>query len=589
MEHGESSAPQLIRDFSREQSPEAYKQTVQAIKDKRQEFHQQRKARTEKQNNLQETTTEQEQTLNETLTGLNNLRDRVDELSTSKFKKLISYFRLRKIRADIEVGERSYEELKQQQELTTNQQQETAEQLKTPPELQEAKDILSSFYKDQKEKWAKSEYSKEEIKKLFTEEHLSSLSIQDYILLLKRFPSEMVAHVTRQGIRDHVGMSDHDVGVGKYFDGFMKITKDGRLRSPLGVYLIENEKEAAIFRFLKLDSIPNKEEALQALSVLTTTEGQGLAGTYSNRMAIHFATEEVANTCYGSERGNEIFFVYPSAFIASQYYFAGQLNESGNGYHNDQFVWANEEHGLDINAGLVFIPKETMVDRQTGSRYQLDENNKPIINSDYYSAFKRVFESDGFNDFAEQVTESISNLNQDIDFPKLSIKNQELVNKLEPFRQKLEQEFGIKDRRLQNAIFTHRGLNSLLDIKIYGEDFYNNVDAIIQKALADKGILFLESQDTITSQDFWENYFNKNPQQHPSKIVYYKGNDPTFALQQWKEENGLRKTTKDEDIGFTEQRISKNDPHATIGIDRFKSLAEKVIEDYYSQKKDIVA
>ena len=120
----------------------------------------------------------------------------------------------------------------------------------------------------------------------------------------------MVTHVTRQGIRDHIGMIYHSAGEGAYVDGFMKMVEDGRLRSPLGVYLVESEKEQAIAKFLHLDSYKTKEEALNQLAALTDAR-QGEAGDYADRMAVHFATEEVADTYYGSEKGNEIFVAYP--------------------------------------------------------------------------------------------------------------------------------------------------------------------------------------------------------------------------------------------------------------------------------------
>ena len=55
----------------------------------------------------------------------------------------------------------------------------------------------------------------------------------------------------------------------------------------------------------------NKQEADKKLSALTDLEGVGnadnLSGGYTDRMAIHFAVEEVADDYYGSEKGNEIF------------------------------------------------------------------------------------------------------------------------------------------------------------------------------------------------------------------------------------------------------------------------------------------
>lgn len=591
MEQGESTAPQFIRDFSKEHSPEEYKQTVSSIKEKREEFHQNKNERLEKQSNLKDSVTKHEQTLGETLTELHTLRDHIDQLSNSRFNKLIHYFSLKKGRNDIDVLQKKYQELTYQQELETSEQQATTNQIQNPPEIQKAKDLLGEFYRNQKDKWAKSDYTKEDIKKYFSEEYLSSLSLPDYITLLKRFPSEMVAHVTRQGIRDHIGLSFyHETGAGEYSDGFMKIVQDGRLRSPLGIHLVEKENKKAIANFLRLDKFSNQEDALKELSTITNKESQGIAGTYVDRMAIHFATEEVADCYYGSETGNEIFFAYPSALIASQYFFGGQLSESKGGYHNDQWVWANEEKGININTGLVFIPAKAQVDKKTGSRYQLDENNNPIKNSEYHSVLKRFVNSPEFYDNAQEIMEISGKLDQDISSIEFSSRNRSLIQRLEPYRQKLDQQFDIKDKRLQDSILDYQNLFNIVihkQMEDKGEnDPFSNVDSLIYGALSSKGILFLESQNTINSKDFWENYFNQNPNKRPSKIIYYQGQDPTLALQHWKQENGLTKKASDVNIGFTEQQIQRNDPRATAGLDRFQSLAQEVIKEYFSQKEN---
>ena len=215
--------------------------------------------------------------------------------------------------------------------------------------------MLSDFYRQEKKKWVNSEYTTEEIAENFSEEHLASLSFDEYILLLQRFPREMVAHVTRQGIRDHTGHMFHTTGEGAYTNGFMRMVGDGRLRSPLGVYIMEAEKEKAVARYLRLDRFQTQDEAFQYLDTLTNDDRQSDSGSYVDRMAVHFATEEVADCFYGSEKGNEIFVAYPSAYIASQYYFSGRLRDGGGGYWNDQWVWATAERGMDLNAGIVFI------------------------------------------------------------------------------------------------------------------------------------------------------------------------------------------------------------------------------------------
>ncbi len=592
MEQGESSAPQFIRDFSKKHSPDEYQQTVTAIEEKRREFHQNKKDRLEKQSTLTDSTIQREQSLNETLTELHALRNRINQLSNSRFNRLIHHFSIKNDQKDTDIIQGKYQELTDQQELETNEQQTTTDEINNPPEIQQAKDLLGKFYQSQKEKWANSDYSTEDIKKYFSEEHLSSLSLSDYITLLKRFPSEMVTHVTRQGIRDHLGMSFyHNTGANEYSDGFMKIIKDGRLRSPLGIHLIEKENKKTIAAFLELDKFSSEKEALEDLSRLTNNEKQGEPGTYVDRMAIHFATEEVANHYYGSETGNEIFFAYPSALIASQYFFSGQLNKSGGGNHNDQWVWANEERGININSGIIFIPAEVQVDKKTGSRYQLDENNNPTKNSEYYSLFRRLIDSPNFNKFAHEVLEITGKLDQNISSVEFLLRNQVLIRRLEPYRQKLEQQFGIKDKRLQDSILDYENLFNIVNNKQIEDkeenNPFSNVDTLIYNALRSKGILFQESKDTIQSKDFWENYFNQNPNKRPSKIIYYQDQDPTLALQQWKQKNGLTKKAPNSSLDFEEHKIDPSSQQLQAGRNRFYSLAKETIIEYFAQKDTI--
>jgi len=572
--------PQFIKEFSKEESPEERQQVAQAIKAKRAEHFAEKSAQAKRQTELQQVTSEREQTLAEQLEAVRDLENKIAELSTSSLGKILNYLRLRKLRADVAVGQRNYDELKKLQGEELAEKQDISEKLdpeETPPALQEAKAMLANFYKGQKEKWARSEYKKEDIIKYFSEEYLASLSLEDYILLLRRFPGEMVAHVTRQGIRDHVGHMYHTAGEGAYTDRFMKMVEDGRLRSPLGVYLVESEKEQAIARLLHLDNFKTKEEALDYLSRLT--EGRrGVGSKYVDRMAIHFATEEVADIYYGSERGNEIFIAFPSAHIASQYYFSGQLNEDGGGYWNDQWVWANEERGMDLNAGLIFIPEEARVDRKTGSRYELDESGNPIENSEYQDAFRRVVDSPDFHNFAEQVKEIRHKNINNWGSSDLLLRKRELLEELEPFRQRLEQEFGITDRRLQMAI-----LDNSFTLDIYKKNQEEGlVDLFIGEAMKDKGIFYVEAKDTISSKEFWEAYFSENHTKRPSKVVYYKGLSPTKALYEWRDAQAISKKAKDKDIGFSERHIDRNAPQATAGIGRFKILAEKIIEDYFA-------
>ena len=143
--------PQFIKEFSKEESPEERQQAAQAIKAKRAEHFAEKSAQTERQEELQQATGERERALTEQLEAVGKLENEITELSTSRLGKILNYFQLKKLRADIAAGQRTYEELKQQQQdAEIAEQQGISEKLEseeTPPALQESKAMLVNFYK----------------------------------------------------------------------------------------------------------------------------------------------------------------------------------------------------------------------------------------------------------------------------------------------------------------------------------------------------------------------------------------------------------------------------------------------------------
>jgi hypothetical protein len=89
------------------------------------------------------------------------------------------------------------------------------------------------------------------------------------------------------------------------------------------------------------------------------------------------------------------------------------------------------------------------------------------------------------------------------------------------------------------------------------------------------------AENTVSSREYWEKHFQENPDQRPSKIVYYSGGDPSRALNEWREKNGIVKQTKDPTYGFAEHHVADNSAEANMGKDRFASLARKVIDDRF--------
>ena len=82
------------------------------------------------------------------------------------------------------------------------------------------------------------------------------------------------------------------------------------------------------------------------------------------------------------------------------------------------------------------------------------------------------------------------------------------------------------------------------------------LDMELDKILRSNQVIFERPDKTVTSVEYWENYFDEHPDTKPSKIVYYTGGDPTQALQQWKRDNGLSKQSEPGEL----KQLEKLDP-----------------------------
>jgi hypothetical protein len=432
------------------------------------------------------------------------------------------------------------------------------DQIQIPAQFDKPKQILENFYAHEQAKWAESKGSQEEMVRLFKEEHLASLDMEEYGLLMKHFPSAMVTHVTRQGIRDHTGMFEHTKGEGQYVDGFMQILKSGELKSPLGVAASEHGKEEAVAKAIRLDRAESKQEAEERLEESLSGAFDG----YADRAAVHVATEAVADHYYGSERGNEIFIAFPSAYIAAEHSFIGNLAQGRDLKNNDTWILQDEalDKGMNINAGVAFIPAEARVDPLTGSRYALDDLKRPIENQQQREEIDSLLSSEEFIAFAQEDVDSNRKTSETI--------------------QLLKQSFGVMDPGMLEALAGKT--NEVRFLKMYKDnlqEFARRSKTITDSVLESSGKRFIEAENTVSSQEFWETYFTQNPDQRPSKVEYYRGNDPTKALIEWKMRHSLMDVGDEAsyDIGG---KVSV-ESHESQDKDRFKSIAEKIIDERF--------
>jgi hypothetical protein len=560
--------PNIIKQYSKEVSSTERAELAREILKKRKEYR-----------SLLEQKAEHESAVDEFGREETGVQERIDEKSGAFLGKARNVFSLRRDKGELK-GVQTQKEIAQKEidRLTEALYEldcsfDTSEKRGT--DIPEVYSLLRSFYRKEQQKWQNAQYNKEDIQRYFDPEYLATLSIEDYEELMIRFPSHMVTHVTRQGIRDHTRHIFHTAGVGEHTNGFEEIVSDGILRSPLSVYLKDGLTREAIEKILHLDDMGTKEEALKRLD--TITGDAQLDGSYADKNSVHFACEDVADAYYGSETGNEIFIVFPSALIASQYYFQGEICEEGGGYWNDKWVWDKDGKGMDINAGIVFIPAEAKVDPKTGSRYQV-ENGAAIVNKDHVQQMNDFFEATQFIDTSQKIMKAIQEASQQE--PLEQRKRDRIIQEnLEPFRTMLVSDFGIEDKRVQDAILDYTTLN---DIRIHkdSEDYKTTKESTITVKLKKQGVYFREAKETVSSQKYWEKYFHTHSDKKPSKIVYYQGANPTKALSAW-----IPRFNKSEDpnIGFPERRIvGSSSAIATKGMENFESLAKEVIDEYYS-------
>ncbi|MFZ2226142.1 MAG: hypothetical protein WA064_01330 [Candidatus Moraniibacteriota bacterium] len=498
----------------------------------------------------------------EELESLSELKQELEKLSSTAVGSFLNYFKRKKLKTEIAQKENS-------QEIVGFFDEHNLDRTAFNSKME--KDI-AIFCDAEKRRWESSPYNKDDIIKLFSEEHLSALSLEDYALLLKRFPGEMVTHVTRQGVRDHTGQMWHTAGTGMYHEGFNELISDGKLRSHWGRHFEQYEKKKAITEALKKIGLgekwKTKEDALRSLDELTDTSGRiRYLESYSDYNAIHVAAEEVADEFYGAERGNEIFFAFSSNQIASQYYFNGRLDKKDFSVPNDQWIWTNEDNGIDLNSGIVFIPRDAEVDPVTGSKYEIGENGEAIEDGEQRQVVGDFIMSDDFDDFIKKASESLTD-SSDVES---RAKTKSLI-------EELEEKYNIKSRQLRENI-----LNSSFIQKAV-----KNLGSKQNIIIEEKWLFYKKAKKTISSQEFWENKFKNQPNKKPSKIVYYEGGNPTEALARWKEQNGLTKSQWKEDMGFPEKNKDKLSTEANQGIERFRSLAKEAIGDYFAKDEDVI-
>ena len=441
-------------------------------------------------------------------------------------------------------------------------------------------DRLTSFYDEMERRWEDAHFSKEEIENLFSEQHLATLSLKEYVLLLKRFPSHLQTHVVRQGIRDHIGSEFHNTRSGEYHNSFREILLDRRLYSFLNLWLANGAKREVVSRFLQLDTARSREDALYKLKSFLNPV-MDITASLPDQSAVHLALDAVVDKFYGAETGNEIFFAFPALHIVSQHLYSNFSNFDNLGdkrvIQNDVWALSKGANGLSIEASVVFIPASARVDPDTGSRYELNERLEPFLEEDRIQEVGVLMERFAMEDIYDMV--------QELQDQRRALSDEAFESERGLLKRRIQERFDVRDERLLEALITPY-FASLLAF----QDRTLSRRERIMKALFRARSLYKEAAQTISSEEYWERHFARHPEQRPSKLCYYPESDATEALEAFKRRSGLVKKAdkKPYEIGFPENRLdfyrlpAKN-PHYADQDGRFEKTAMDIIDERFPE------
>lgn len=256
---------------------------------------------------------------------------------------------------------------------------------------QNIEEIRKDYQNKFKEILKSSPLTQEEKDTYLSTKSMEKMNLEDFSILSKRLSGEAFYHVTRYGVRENTFMSTgggHTMGEGEFLDNLTPLLKDGhikdctttvisdkeRARSLVNQEFIQKEKDAGI----PIDEVVNKILANYGTSY------------FLDRESSHVSYGKDLHRMYGGENNYKFYFYYPVEYILqNDFYHATREMQItvGRGYHYNQgginqqyndFEIFNFGKGIPINAGVLCITEDLLVDPETGSQYEL-KDGKPAI------------------------------------------------------------------------------------------------------------------------------------------------------------------------------------------------------------------
>lgn len=454
-------------------------------------------------------------------------------------------------------------------------------------EIPNPRQLLEAYYKE----ISTQPLTNEQKRELLKPELLASLSEEEYIALWRRLNPHFLSHVTRQGFRDHTGgdvMVDHTSGYKEFINGFVDVMENGRgIFPPLARMGLVDRSEKTVKKFLDyLLPHANNENEAKSMFKEFLIRHKASAPKYPDITATHLAAQIVSDGYYGGERGNEVFFIYPSDVLASQYAFAFNGFETdftepqSEVKWNDVFIWTDPNNpGVPVDSGIVFLPENTPVDPETGSKYaseikEVDSQEKIVMVRDDALV-------DSFVEWGKKI-DNASPLRKIF----TTYKEERHYNTQQDLRERCFIAFVQELKDLGFEVDASTALASILTGQMHWKESFD--EEALRKIAEKSGADLKRAENTIPAKEYWEAFFVKNPNLRPKHVHYYDGN-PTASVFEFQQQNGIGNAdtsdTEGQLLGFDDNHVidMQEDPRANAGYKELVATANKLIEENYSK------
>lgn len=367
----------------------------------------------------------------------------------------------------------------------------------------------------------------------FDLQRISNMTTAELLTFMKTLSGNFATHLTRIGIREVSGI--HSAGQGVYFTAAQELFRAGALLSPLAL----------------------------SRSAGSTAKIFSAEGSYEHPSGCIHLAPQLVDMEYVAETENIPFIMFSAEVImmlrAFSSHWLGFSTQVTGGYANWEIAGmaidpTDSSYQLPINAGIVFLPKSTKVDPKTGSKYEVmngkgvffearAEQLRTLLNLDKSDEIFQTLDQIA-NTYREKIhtsrpqefrakfwnkTDFDGQLNDD---QRASIES--LIPEWKDRWDNLESEWKNMDlgwKRVFLANFdrelAHLGIN-YAEVDLESLDLDTIKTAMLYTMLNQAHALYEPAKETVTSQEFWETWFQDNGSR-PPRVVYYDG-DPNVAI-----------------------------------------------------------